>query len=115
MAPLRVHHYSVALPTTTIDTVSEFHAEAPQVTASEGLAQGPNVAAGARFEPTTLRTKGVESTAEPPRFTIIYFLIFIFCAFSFGIILLFIEENETQNSNGVYNFYSSVNLIFVLC
>ena len=33
---------------------------------SEGLAQGPNVAAIAGFEPTTLQTKGAESTNEPP-------------------------------------------------
>ena len=36
-------------------TVSEFHAEAQQATASEGLAQGPYVAARAGFEPMTLR------------------------------------------------------------
>jgi len=54
--------------------VSEFHSEAPQATASEGLAQSPYVMAGAGFEPATLRTKGVESTNEgdestndPPR------------------------------------------------
>ena len=52
-----------------LDTVSEFHAEAPQVTASEGLAQGPYVAARARFEPTTFCTKGDESTNEPPHRT----------------------------------------------
>src|SRR6218665_726883 len=46
------------------DTVSEFHAKA---TASEELAQGPYVAASAGFEPTKLRTKGDESTNEPPR------------------------------------------------
>ena len=49
------------------DTVSEFHAEAPQATAREGLAQGHYVAARAGFEPATLRTKGDESTNEPPR------------------------------------------------
>ena len=36
---------------------SEFHAEAPQTTASEGLVQGPYVAARAGFEPTPLRRK----------------------------------------------------------
>ena len=50
-----------------MDSVSEIHAEAPQTTASKGLAQGPYVAARAGFEPTTLRTKGNESTNEPPR------------------------------------------------
>ena|SRR6218665_4037594 len=48
------------------DTVSEFHAEAPQATASEGLAQGLYVAARAGFELTTLWTKVAESTNEPP-------------------------------------------------
>ena len=49
------------------DTESEFHAKAPQATESEGLAQGPYVAARAGFEPTTLRPKGDETTNEPPR------------------------------------------------
>ena len=43
-----------------MDTVSEFHAEAPQATASEGLAQGPYMAAKAGFEPMTLWAKGAE-------------------------------------------------------
>src|SRR6218665_61114 len=51
------------------DTVSEFHAESPQVTLSEELAHGPYVAARAGFEPAILRTKGVESTNEPPLLT----------------------------------------------
>ena len=58
--------YSKALT----DTVFEFDAEAPQATASEGLAQGPYTAARAGVEPTTLLTKGVESTNEQPRPTI---------------------------------------------
>ena len=37
---------------------------------SEGLAQGPYVAARVGFEPMTLRTKGDESTNEPPRPTV---------------------------------------------
>ena len=49
------------------DTVSEFHAKAPQATASERLSESPYVAARARFEQTTLRTKSSESTNEPPR------------------------------------------------
>ena len=49
------------------DTVSEFHAEAPQAIASEGLAQGPYVAARAGFEPRILWTKCVEYTNEPSR------------------------------------------------
>src|SRR6218665_494608 len=43
------------------------HAEALEATLSEGLAQGPYVAARAGFEPTTLRSKGVVSTKAPPR------------------------------------------------
>src|SRR6218665_2535520 len=48
-------------------TQSEFHAEAPRATASEGLASGRYVAARTGFEPTTLRTEGDKSTNEPPR------------------------------------------------
>jgi len=49
-------------PDTARNTVPEFHPEAPQATVSEGLAQGPYVAARAGVEPMTLRTKGVDST-----------------------------------------------------
>src|SRR6218665_963982 len=52
----------------------EFHAEAPQATASEGLVQGLYVAARVGFEPTTLFTKGDESTNEPSRPTIVRML-----------------------------------------
>jgi len=45
-----------------MDTMPEFHAEAPQATVSERFAQGPYVAARARVKPMTLRTKGVDST-----------------------------------------------------
>src|SRR6218665_2218332 len=38
-----------------------------QATVSEGLAQGPYVAARAGFEPTTLQSKGFNSTIAPPR------------------------------------------------
>src|SRR6218665_122865 len=48
-----------------MDTMSEFYAEAPQTTASEALAPGPYVAATAGFEPTTLRSTGIDSTNEP--------------------------------------------------
>jgi len=47
--------------------VSEFHAEAPQATASEALAQGHYVAARTGFKLTNLRTKGDDSSNEPPR------------------------------------------------
>jgi len=39
----------------------EFHATQPQA-----LAQGPYAAARAGVKPTTLRTKGVDSTKAPP-------------------------------------------------
>src|SRR6218665_101365 len=61
-----------------MDTEPKFHAEAPQATVSEGhsppflaflmsegLAQGPYVAATVGVEPMTLRTKGVDSTNAP--------------------------------------------------
>ena len=57
-----------------MDTVSEFRAEVPQATASEGLAQGSYVAARAGVEPTTLRMIGVDSTNEPPRSTFLDFV-----------------------------------------
>ena len=38
-------------PDYSIDTVSKFHAEAPQVTASERLAQGPYVETSAGLTP----------------------------------------------------------------
>jgi len=50
--------------------VSEFHAEESQAIASEGLVQGPYVAARVRFDPATLRTKDDEYTKEPQRPTI---------------------------------------------
>src|SRR6218665_3951363 len=43
------------------------HTEALQATASEGLAQGPYVETRAGFEPTTIRSKGIDSTNSPPR------------------------------------------------
>jgi len=55
--------------------VSEFHAKEPQATVSEGSyvkvpmwfkSQGSYVAARARFEFMSLRTKDIESTNEPP-------------------------------------------------
>src|SRR6218665_246662 len=70
VAPLQANYYSEALQTQDTD-VSEFEAEVPQATASEGLAQGPYVAAKTGLKPTTFQTKGVESTNEPPCPTII--------------------------------------------
>src|SRR6218665_1336126 len=42
----------------SMQTLSEFHAGAPQATVSEGLAQVSYVAARAGFEPMTLWVKG---------------------------------------------------------
>src|SRR6218665_83258 len=69
------HYHSEALHSTNF--VSEFHAEAPQATTSEGLAQDPCVSARAGFEPATLRTKGAESTNEPQRPTLRLCVVFI--------------------------------------
>ena len=66
IAPLQVHYYTQTLPTQHLSEF-QFYAKVPQATASEGLAQGPYVAARAGFEPATLRTKGDESTNEPRR------------------------------------------------
>ena len=41
-------------------TVPELTCEALQATASEGLAQGPYVAARVGFEPVTIRSEGTE-------------------------------------------------------
>jgi len=47
----------------SIDTVSKLTRRgAIQASVSEGLAQGPYVAAGVRFDPETLRTEGTELT-----------------------------------------------------
>src|SRR6218665_2282091 len=70
-----IHFYSAfhsmslseALPTTVVDTVSEFTRRSASGAVSEGLAQGPYLAARAGFEPTTLRSKGVVYTNAPPR------------------------------------------------
>src|SRR6218665_115095 len=57
---------SEALLTTAITLCRSLHAEALQATVSEGLAQGRYVVARAGFEPTTLWTKGVDTTNAPP-------------------------------------------------
>src|SRR6218665_1323930 len=50
----------------SMDTLPEFHVEAPQATASEGFAHSPYVAARAGVEPMTLQTNDVDSTHAPP-------------------------------------------------
>ena len=47
------------------------HAEMLQATVSEGLAKSSYVAARAGFEPSTLQSKGIDSTNAPPRPTCI--------------------------------------------
>ena len=47
-----------------------FHAEAPQTTVIEGLAQGLYMAVKAGVVPMTLQMKGVDSTKAPPRPTL---------------------------------------------
>ena len=51
----------------SMDTALEFHAEAPQATVSEGLAQGLYVASRVGVEPMRLRRKGVDSVKAPLR------------------------------------------------
>jgi len=64
-----------AAPDYSMDySMSEFHAEASQATASEGLAQGLYVAARTGVEPTTLRLKVIVSTKTPPRPTYIHII-----------------------------------------
>ena len=58
---------SEALPPTQLTLCRSLHADALQATVSEGRAQGPYVAARAEFEPTTLRSKGIDSTSATPR------------------------------------------------
>ena len=58
---------SEALPTTAIDTVSEFRRRSATSKLSEGLVQGPYVAARAGFKPMILGSKGIDSTNAPPR------------------------------------------------
>ena len=60
-----------------MDTVTEFHAQVPQATVSEGLAQGPYVTVRAEFKPATLWTKGVESTNEPPRLAYYIYILYL--------------------------------------
>jgi len=67
-----------------MDTVSESHAEASQATASEGLAQGPYVAARAVFQPVTLRTKATNlpMSHHVCMYVTMYEYTFIVCVYS---------------------------------
>src|SRR6218665_3929414 len=69
IAPLHVHYYSEALPTTARKLL-EFHAEAPHATVSKGLVQFPYATARAGVEPTTVRLRVIDLTNAPPRPTV---------------------------------------------
>ena len=58
--------------TLSLTLCQSLYAETLQATASEGLAQGPYVAASAGFEPVSLRSKGIDSTNVPPRPTLAF-------------------------------------------
>ena len=66
LVPLQVHYYSEALLTTKLVLCQSYQAEALQAIVSEGLAQGPYVAAEVRFEHATLWMQGTILTTEPP-------------------------------------------------
>jgi len=53
IAPLQVHYYSEALLTSALILCLSYHPKALQATTSEGLAQGPYMAARVGFEPAT--------------------------------------------------------------
>src|SRR6218665_3629843 len=67
-----VHLFIHSLIHSVIQTISiaplqiRFYSEAPQATVSYGLAQGPYVAVRVGFEPTTLQSKGSDSTNALP-------------------------------------------------
>src|SRR6218665_623612 len=65
IAPLQVHYYSEALPTTARKLYQSFKPNRT-ATVGKGLAEGPYMAARARVEPTTLRLKAIDSTKAPP-------------------------------------------------
>src|SRR6218665_310699 len=65
IAPLQVHYYSEELPTTALILCRSQHTKALQATVSEGLAQGPYVAARVGFKPATLQMQDTELTTEP--------------------------------------------------
>jgi len=64
IASLQAHYHSEVLPNTALILCQSYHAEALQATVSEGLAQGPYMAAV--IEPVTLHTHGIELTTKPP-------------------------------------------------
>src|SRR6218665_47796 len=69
IAPLQVHYYSEALPTTALILCWSYHAKALHATVSERLAQGRYLVARVGFKPATFRTQGTKLTTEPQRLT----------------------------------------------
>src|SRR6218665_1880882 len=67
----RVHFY-ISIPLSGPPLRNSWIRHWLQATASEGFAKGPNVAARAELEPTTLRSKGIDSTNAPLRPTHLY-------------------------------------------
>src|SRR6218665_1690898 len=65
IAPLQVHYYSEALPTTARILYQSFTLKRT-ATAGKRLAQGPYMAAIAGVKPTTLRLKYIDSSKAPP-------------------------------------------------
>src|SRR6218665_1235228 len=80
IAPLLVHYYSGALPTTVIYSLGVYTTKRYRqpytvytvydtyyILLVKDLPKVPGVAARMGFEPTTFRSKGIESTNVPPR------------------------------------------------
>src|SRR6218665_3948556 len=79
IAPLHVHYYSEALPTTVIYSVGVYRTKRYYrqpyiyyILLVKDLPKDPGVAARMGFDPTTFRSKGIESTNVPPRPTNIH-------------------------------------------
>src|SRR6218665_3823661 len=80
IAPLQVHYYSEALPTTIIDIIGVYTTKRYRqpytvytvyniyyILLVKDLPKVPGKAARMGFEPTTFRSKGIESTNVPSR------------------------------------------------
>ena len=72
---------SEALPNTALILCRSYHAEALRATASEGLAQGPYMAARVGFEPATLQTQGTKPylLATTPHTVLLTWLLMMLC------------------------------------
>src|SRR6218665_1696316 len=67
IAPLTARAFQKHSRPQQLKLCRSLHDEALQATASEGLAQGPYVAARAGLELATLQSKGIDSSNAPPR------------------------------------------------